>query len=306
MGRMSRLTARLIVLLVAGCGGGGGGSSIPEVPFTSFLAVKPNTTVVMSGGISTTATGISSTVGTTTTITSMGSAVEDTSAANTQKLTYDDNRALSGMSFTTPSGTASFNRSSGQFICSVGVCQGIVGTGTGVVIDGVSSPLGWNYQTFGVWERPLSATTVQGGAISAGAVTPVTAIPTLGSATFTGLANAFYVDPGGNPFFITAQMSATATWTGTPPSIAFSTSGTQSVSLNSGATNPASFLDLNGSFTYDSSVNRFSGAVSAPGASMNGTGTGRFYGPAAQEIGGVFSLSGGGASMLGGFGGRQP
>jgi len=35
--------------------------------------------------------------------------------------------------------------------------------------------------------------------------------------------------------------------------------------------------------------------------------TGRFYGPTAQEIGGVFSLKGTGPqTMLGGFGGKQP
>ena len=306
MRRMSSQFAGFsVVLLVAGCGGGGGSSSVPEVPFTSFLAVRPSTTVAMSGGISTTATGTYTTAGTTTTVSPLALPIVDTSAANAQKLTYDSNRALSGMTFSTPNGSASFSRSSGPFVCSVGVCQGISGTATGVVIDGVSSPLGWSYQTFGVWERPLSATTLQAGAISAGAVTPASAVPSSGSATFTGLTSAFYVDAGGTPYFAAAQMSATATWTGTP-SIAFSTSGTQTVNLNSGLTNTnASFLNLTGTFSYDSNVNRFSGPVNAPGATMSGTGTGRFYGPAAQEIGGAFNLTGLGGSMIGGFGGRQ-
>jgi len=40
-------------LLIAGCGGGsgggGGGGSIQTVPFTSWSAVQPNTTTVVSG-----------------------------------------------------------------------------------------------------------------------------------------------------------------------------------------------------------------------------------------------------------------
>ena len=305
MGRMSSRFAEFgLVLLVAGCGGGGGGgSSIPEVPFSAFSAVKPNTTVVMNSGISTTATGSYTTIGNTTTVSLAGPAIEDPSAANTQKLTYDSNRALSGMSFSTPNGNASFNRSSGPFVCSVGVCQGISGIGTGVVIDGASSPLGWNYQTFGVWERPLSATTLQAGAITAGATTPASAVPTSGSATFTGISSAFYVDATGTPFFAAAQMSATATWnTG---SIAFSTSNTNTVNLNTSAQAfSQTQLDLTGTLIYNSSANRFTGPVSTS-VMNNGTATGRFYGPAAEEIGGVFSVSGAGGSMLGGFGGKR-
>jgi hypothetical protein len=46
--------------------------------------------------------------------------------------------------------------------------------------------MGWNYQSFGVWMNNMNATTFQAGAVSAGAVTPGNAVPTTGSATFTG------------------------------------------------------------------------------------------------------------------------
>jgi hypothetical protein len=38
---------------------------------------------------------------------------------------------------------------------------------------------------------------------------------------------------------------------------------------------------------------------------MTGNATGNFYGPSAQEIGGTFALTGGGASYLGAFGGKR-
>jgi transferrin binding protein len=303
MRTMSSRFAGLGLLWVLSACGGGGGSSIREVPFSEFSSVQSNTTVVMSDGISTTASGTATALPGGATTISIDPPVDNLGAGNTQKLTYDGSKALSGMSFSTPGSSASFSRSAGFFECSVGVCQGISGTGTGVVIDGVSSPLGWNYQTFGVWEHPISSTAFQAGAISAGTVTPASGLPTIGSATFIGLANAFYVNAG-TPFFVSAQMSAMATWTATP-SIAFSTSGTQTVDLNSGAASIAPQLNLNGTLIYNASVNRFSGGVSAPAVGMNGTATGRFYGPAAQEIGGVFSLTGSGQTMLGGFGGRQ-
>jgi hypothetical protein len=305
----AKSVALALALPLAACGGGGGNSSgfgLPEVPFSSFSAVQPNTTTVMSDGISTTTSGTSSTTaGGTTTIT-VNPPVDHLSG-NTQKLAYDGNRALSGMSFSTPGGSASFDRGSAAFVCSIGVCQGTRGTGTGVVIDGVSTPLGWNYQTFGVWEQPISSTAIQAGAISAGTVTPASAVPTTGSATFTGLANAFFVNNLGNPFFVSAQMSATATWSAAT-TLAFNTTGTQTVDLNTGVAASAPQLNLSSTspLTYNSSLNRFTGPVSAVGVSISGTATGRFYGPAAEEIGGVFSLTGTGGTMLGGFGGRHP
>jgi hypothetical protein len=38
---------------------------------------------------------------------------------------------------------------------------------------------------------------------------------------------------------------------------------------------------------------------------MTGVATGKFYGPTAQEIGGTFAVTGGGASYFGAFGGKR-
>lgn len=309
MGRISKqVSACALVLLAAGCGGGGG-SNIREVPFTSFSAVQPNTRVVMSGGISTTVTGTY--VGTLPNITvqSVNAPVNDLAGVSTQKLTYDGNKTLSGMSFSTPSGSASFSRSGGtDWACNSGVCAAATSSGLALIIDGtVPVPNGWNYQTFGVWGQTTSSTAFQAGAISAGAVTPATAVPNVGNALFTGVANGFFVENVGGlpgiPAFMTASMSADVNF-GTG-NIAFSTTGSMQIPLNGTAAFSKPTLNMTGTLSYTpGSSSSFSGNVATSG--MSGTATGRFYGPSAQEIGGIFHLGGFDGTLVGGFGGRRP
>lgn len=310
MGRMSSRFAELaLVLLVAGCGGGGGGgSSIPEVPFSAFSAVQPNTTVVMSGGISATANGSYHTVGSTVVVDSVSPAVQDTAGNSTQKLTYDSNRALSGMSFTTPSGSASFNRGTGQFVCSTGVCQGVSGSSTGVVMDGTFAPLGWNYQSFGVWEN-ATGSSFQVGAISAGIATAGPSLPTSSTANFTGIANGFYVDSFGAAYATSASMTAAVDWSTRQITFATGTivgAETRRSNLSTGVITIDTGLNLSGTLSYAPGVNAFNGTVTTQNLQLSGPANGRFYGPAATEIGGTYSLTGSGVQrMIGGFGGRQ-
>jgi hypothetical protein len=56
--------------------------------------------------------------------------------------------------------------------------------------------------------------------------------------------------------------------------------------------------------TYAAGSNRFSGNFQA-GTAMTGTGSGWFYGPAANELGGTFFISGTGGKLIGGFGGKR-
>jgi hypothetical protein len=66
-----------------------------------------------------------------------------------------------------------------------------------------------------------------------------------------------------------------------------------------------SSLRMTGTLNYASGSNQFSGAISTDGG-MTGSATGRFYGPAAQEIGGTFSATGPGVQSYGGaFGGAR-
>ncbi|MCW5620010.1 MAG: transferrin-binding protein-like solute binding protein [Burkholderiales bacterium] len=61
---------------------------------------------------------------------------------------------------------------------------------------------------------------------------------------------------------------------------------------------------FSGTLIYAAGTNRFDGAVSSADAQLSGNASGRFYGPAAQEIGGIYHLQGAGLEMMmGSFGG---
>lgn len=292
--------AATVTAFLSGCGGGGGGGDgVVDVPFTSFTSVQPNQTVTLSG-IAQTASGSMNTSGGTTTIfTTTHNPVEE----GTLRLTYNNAGVPSAMDFSSPSASGSFS----NFSCNAGVCSGETATSIAVGID--AKAVGWNYQTFGVWLQETGATTFQAGAMSAGAVTPATAIPTTGTFAFNGLASGFYVNSSGMPFSTAATMTATVDFAGR--SIGFATTNTRAGDLNSGSLSGASFLDLNGTLAYGPGSNQFTGSVSAPGVSLTGSATGRFYGPAAEELGGTYRLPPTNPSadprstMFGGFGGRR-
>ena len=76
------------------------------------------------------------------------------------------------------------------------------------------------------------------------------------------------------------------------------------VPLTAGTTlqNPA-ILNMQGTLTYAAGSNDFSGSVSSSG--LNGNAKGRFYGPAANEAGGTFALTGSGVqAYIGAFGAK--
>jgi hypothetical protein len=286
--------------VLSACGGGGSGSNIREVPFTSFAAVQPNEAVVMQGTSQTAS-------GTLTTSPGGGFNIDTATLTPTPqdgqlKLTYGATGAISAIDFSTPSASASFVGAT----CAGGLCSAETASSVAVVIDARAAGVGWNYQTFGVWLNQTGPATFQAGGISAGAVTLGTAVPTSTTGNFTGRAAGFYVNPFGAAFVTAADMSAIVDFGAR--TIVFATTNTTAADLNTGGPllNPTN-LNLTGALSYAPGSNQFSGNVSAPGASMTGSATGRFYGPAAEEIGGTYGLSGSAPRerMIGAFGGKR-
>jgi hypothetical protein len=288
----------VLLATLAACGGGGGGGSViapgaaptagPEATFSSFSAVKPNTTTVMSG-ISRTGRGSASSL-----------TLDPVSTNSTAKLNIGADGKVNGMSLLAPQSSVSF--APGSVNCRpLGACAAGDGEKTGVVLN--PATLGWNYQSFGVWA--VNGAPMQVGAMSAGAVTPATAVPTTGSATFTGHAGGFYFDGTGSRLTTDAQMSATANFSSR--TIDFSTTGTVvSTAANPAVTSARPELNLSGNLSYGSGSSQFSGNVGTANNALSGDASGRFYGPNAQEIGGVYGLSGSnGARMVGAFGGKR-
>jgi C-lobe and N-lobe beta barrels of Tf-binding protein B len=300
------LTTVFVLASLAGCHHGGGGGSSTSGPTMgmgnfSFSSVQPGQTVTIEG-MSTVVTGTLSAG----TVTSTTPPAVDT-AASRAMMTYDSTRTLAAVTAVTPAGSITFNRAVGDtFNCNGGVCglTNVAGTASMIIVDPISLPAGFNYQTFGVWDRVTATTAFDAGVFSVGAPTPGSAVPTTGTGNFVGLANGFFIDSTNHAFFTTANMTASANFAS--QTIAFSTTNTQTVNLSTpssiGIANPG--LNLTGNFSYPAGTNLFVGTVSSANG-MNGSATGRFYGPAAQEIGGMYNLNGSAGSMIGSFGGKR-
>jgi hypothetical protein len=168
---------------------------------------------------------------------------------------------------------------------------------------------GLNYTTYGLWEviefQSFSTTPIEQRvtAFSFGFPTPISAMPLTGTAVYSGSTHGRFSsllsnDPNEtvvNGSFQLAADFATATMSGT------------FTNMKVGFTD---FRDINA--TTSITNNSFAGTVTtAPatpgqtGPDMSGAIQGGYYGPSAQEVSGVFEMSGSGAVMTAGFAGAK-
>lgn len=111
-----------------------------EIPFSSFAAVQPNQTVVISSAISQTASGtMTQGAGGSFSIDTVAVGPLDTSAASSARLGFDGNQNLAAMSFNAPNSNVSF---SGGIDCSTLVCA--AENATSFAVAGNPDLLGWN------------------------------------------------------------------------------------------------------------------------------------------------------------------
>ena len=183
---------------------------------------------------------------------------------------------------------------------------GLTDTGrrlAGVVADPYQQ--GWSYQSFGAW-NVISYLPWYGQAYASsfGAPTAASAVPSAGSATFAGKLAGSYVSPDGVGSLASAELNVAVDFGAR--SLNFASAGT-TLTRDLVTAMPAPNLDLTGTFTYSADSARFSGAIMDKGGTMQGTSTGRFYGPAAQELGGVFRATAKGAteSFAGAYGAKR-
>ena len=167
---------------------------------------------------------------------------------------------------------------------------------------GANPTIALTYVQYGHWRRSSLAsgvTSTNDTYVVFGTRTPGASMPSTGSASYTTHLDGTYVNKNG-VYAVTGAGGLTANFgTGT-----INYNATLAGLREGGGTNIA-FGTLNGS-----------GSLSLGGASFNGTGTtngsgykldvnGHFYGPAAQEIGGIFRLTGNNGSGTGALVGKQ-
>ena len=298
----------IAALALASCGDGGYSpvASTPPPPpappppptFTTWSAIPAPGSIVVNG-ISQEVTYTASTTAVVTVSPFSGL------LATTYTPTIDASRAITDIVIKNSNRTITFSKSAGDIFQRVGNTSIITarnpsGSDLAVAVDPALQL--WDYQSFGVWITGAGTGSGSAGAVSVGAQTAGSAIPTTGSATFTGLLGGTYLDPAGVEHLVGANLSVNANFAGR--SLALSSSMT--TDLSTGAVMPG--LDLTGSLSYTAQSSTLMGTLSAANGRLSGPGTGYFFGPAAQEIGGIFSLSAtsGLERFGGGFGGRRP
>ena len=162
---------------------------------------------------------------------------------------------------------------------------------------------GWNYQSFGVWNTQAMG----GGSITSssfGAATPASAVPSTGTASFVGKLGGIYVSPAGEASMASADVRVNADFGNR--SLSFASQGTR-LTQDLKASTAAPQLNLGGTLRYAPATNTFSGTLTNAGGTMSGSSTGRYYGPAAQELGGVFAVKSANTAetFTGAYGGRR-
>jgi len=292
------------ILLLSGCGGGGGSSAATQPNFTNWSSISKPSQVNLEG-VSTDSSYVFDGSKVTST-TSHG--VDLTAAAN---VTYRADNTISKISFSTDNSGVTFDEDATDVIGNTGnTVYGYDLAGTKFLLAADPLTIGWNYQTFGIWETGRGTGSGTAGAISAGAVTLGSSIPTKDSATYNGHFGGVLSDFDGDDFLTRGSVVVGVNFA--DKELTFNTTSTQT--LSPVASNPtwstATAYNItpaaNGTkLTYSDATNSFTGALK-DGNNFTGTATGRFYGPNAEELGGVFNLSGSGLNNhAGAFGAKK-
>ena len=300
------LLSFLSMSLLSGCGGGGGGtaSAITQTTFTDWNSiVKP--TQVNLNGISTDASySTDAAITKVTSITNQG-----TDLTTNTSITYRSNGTISKISTTTQNGTVTFDEDLGHTIGDTGsTIYGWNNNGQDFMLaaNPLYSGLNWNYQTFGIWETGRGTGSGTAGGISVGTATAGSSIPTSSSATYSGVFGGAGIDAAGTDFLTRGNVSVSADFSNR--SLAFSTSGTNYIIPVTSTPTWTSLASLNmsGTLTYSAATNSFTGSVSDSFIGGSGTATGKFYGPNAEELGGVYNIDGTGVKIhAGAFGAKK-
>ena len=309
-------TALLTVsLILSACGGGGGGggtvpSATPVATFTKWSNVLPGSTVTVHGS----GQQVSGTWDPGTQIFTNVSLTAAESEGYSATLTFGQDRELTRLLVLTPdSKSVVLDKTAGDIFTDLTLAPGsspqfvgAVSPATGnVAIMANPINLGWEYQSFGVWES-VGTDGRTFGAMSVGN-NAGTAIPTTGIATFTGYATGSYVSSGGTGSTALAELTVVADF-GPQRSLQFSTTNTQT-SENWGTFTAAPELNLTGTLYIAAGTNSFTGRVDSVSSAnaLTGDSTGQFYGPNAEELGGVFFLKGTGVeTYAGAYGAVRP
>jgi hypothetical protein len=279
-------------LIGCGGGGGGGGTSPTLSAFTSWSNVEQGTRVLLNGDsqeASYTASGTneSITVDSVTNIQGHASGAELIAGS-------DSSGNPNFLKLTTAAGTIlEFSQQNGASFEFGPNGIGLVSNASGTEYIIYTNPyvVGFEYQTFGNWTTGGGTGSGKVGEFSVGAATPVSNMPISGTASYVGLTTGRYVNQNSQSFFSVSSLEMNADFGA--GSLNVLTSGTEIINEVNGQTFSADNLNMEGVLTIQPNSNQFSGSVTTRTLAtegLDGTASGRFFGPSANEVGGTFQL----------------
>lgn len=287
----TRASALALTLLLGACGGGGGGDGgVNSTPTPEPSPTPTPTTGANDDLLPTLVSESFANVATRGALSGTESNVTGTASKITATISY--NAANQSYTLTTPTGSVTFgpgNIDAAQSNAGAVVYVRTNGSTTDSLTltrPGSSGRLTYRYVGSAFWQRMNVGPSSGSGSLDAivyGVPTPASAIPTSGSANYEiDLLGAATIGP--NVFPISGAGTAMVDFVGGNVII----SGTmnrvvapgQTTAFNSTARLAAGSNAFSGNFTFDDF------------GTLNGTLDGRFYGPAAEEIGAAFQASG--------------
>lgn len=296
--------------LLAACGGGGsdGGAAPGTAPsFVKFSAVSVPGTLTAHGYSQEAAY----TYDATTQKVSSLSAVTEFASGASYEASYQSGNSPEKIVLTSAIGTKVTvdTKLGGAIIPQSGMTLYATASGEDYALMPTLTNFEWDYQNFGIWTTGGGTGKGSIGVSTVGAETPASSIPANGTATYVGMLMGHYLDSTGTPLYTVATLFATVDFGAR--SISFSTTGTTTIQPSTGASSYNYHLNMSSTLVAPANMNKFTGIVTSPGggpanASMTGFAEGRFFGPAAQEIGLTFKLSRDNVIYLGALGGKQP
>jgi len=169
----------------------------------------------------------------------------------------------------------------------------------GYSISQVAAGQGLTSSAYGIWTSVWKSPSADAGVFAFGNLTPATAVPATGSATFNGFTTGFGGPTDGSAAFVlngNAQIIANFSNQSVTTNLTNLSAGNISYTSSAKAAVP----NLTG--TSAITGNAYTGPLS--GGGLSGTVNGNFYGSAAQETAGVWQASGGGSAWVGSFGAK--
>jgi len=300
-----------LITYLSGCNGGGGGGAVVTFPSATFTGPLSSLTEPVTFDASAATIESCTSVG----CPPISSAIFLRSPA-VHQITIDP--IANSVDITSgPGGTIDLSFGPVKFINGTGPRALALESGSGSITERLTlllpgpapaSTLDW--ASYGVW----SITNVispgnqlfDGGALSFGVLTPLNDMPTSGTANYnTGFMDGLYVNAARETFNLTGDATLTANFqslkiTGLLDNI-------QAVRILASPPPATSF----GNIVLDGSIsgNNFVGSANSTGIAvpLSGSVQGSFYGPAAQEAGGVFQIKsvGGTEHAVGAFAVRK-